>query len=85
MNIYSAATDQRAYRVRDQHSKNLRYDCYLPNRLSNEKIHAHSFDSIEDAARFLLDNEGSGIRMNSGTAIISEKLIIARDEEEDTP
>lgn len=85
MNIFSSTTAQRAYRVRDQHSGNLRYDCYLPTRPSNEKIHAHSFDAIEDAARFLLDNEGSGIRMNPGTAIISENLIIARDEEEDTP
>jgi hypothetical protein len=43
-------------------------------------MHAHSFENIEDAARFLIDNPGSGIRMNPGTAIISENIVIARDE-----
>ena len=80
MRMYSSETDQFAYRVTDQADKTQRYDCYLPDRPTNEKKYAHSFDHIEDAARFLIENTGSGIRMNPGTAIISENIIIARDE-----
>jgi hypothetical protein len=80
--IYSSETEQVAYRVRDQHAGTLRYDCYLQDRPNNEKIHAHSFDQIEDAARFLIDNPDSGIRMNPGTAIINTHIVIARDEPE---
>ena len=83
MKITGSATGQSAYRVRDRASGSERYDCYLPNRPSNEKKHAHSFERIEDAARFLIENDGSGIRMNPGTAIISEHIVIARDEPED--
>ncbi|MCK0137894.1 hypothetical protein [Aliiroseovarius sp. F47248L] len=80
MKIYSADTGQVAYKVKSRSTGKAQYDCYLKNRPNNEKTHAISFDTIEEAARFLIDNPGSGIRMNPGTAIISENVIIARDE-----
>jgi hypothetical protein len=80
MRIFSSETNQYAYKVRDQYSGLERFDCYLLDRPNNEKIHAHSFENLEDAARFLIDNPGSGIRMNPGSAIVSEHLVIARDE-----
>ena len=82
MRIYSSVTGQSAYRVRDRMDGVARYDCYLPTRPTNEKKFAHSFDSIEEAARFLIGNKGAGIRMNPGTAIVSENLVIAPDEPE---
>lgn len=82
MRIYNSILGKQAYKVRDQADGTLRYDCYLQERPSNEKKYAHTFDHIEDAAKFLIDNDGSGIRMNPGTAIINVNITIARDEAE---
>lgn len=67
---------QEATRIRDQASGLERFDCYEPERPDNEKIHAISFDRIEDAAIFLISKPGRGIRMNPGSAIISGTLSI---------
>lgn len=80
MKIRSSVTGQEAYKVKNALTGEFAYDCYLPSRPSNEKIHACSFHKIEDAAVFLIQNNGSGIRMNPGTAIVSENIVIARDE-----
>lgn len=79
MRIYSSVTNQEAYRVKDKASGRLRFDCYLRNRPDNKKIHAHSFDELRDAAIFLLTNPGCGIRMNPGTAIVNEHVVIELD------
>ena len=84
MRIFNSVSNQRAYRVRDQADGTMRYDCYLPDRPSNEKKYATSCDHIEAAAKFLIDNNGTGIRMNPGTAIINVNIVIARDEPEGT-
>jgi hypothetical protein len=81
--IYSSTTNQVADRVLDRNAGTHRYDCYLQDRENNMKIHAHSFENIEDAACFLINNPGSGIRMQPGSAIISSHIVIARDELED--
>ncbi|MDC0011950.1 hypothetical protein OAE29_01590 [Octadecabacter sp.] len=70
--------------MRDQADGTMRYDCYFPDRPFNEKKYAKSFDHIEAAAKFLIDNNGTGIRINPGTAIINVNIVIARDEPEGT-
>ncbi len=79
MRIYSKVTNQEAYLVKDQHTGRERYDCYLQHRPNNEKAQAHSFENLKDAAIFLLNNPGTGIRMNPGSAIVSENLVIELD------
>lgn len=79
MKIFNRLSDQVAYRVKDQETGMERYDCYLANRPSNEKIHAHSFEHVRDAAIFMLSNVGAGIRMNPGSAIISDNVAIELD------
>ena len=79
MRIYNKRTNQEAYRVKDQLTGRERLDCYLVDRPSNEKIHAHSFENLRDAAVFILNNPGAGIRMNPNSAIINENLVIELD------
>ncbi len=79
MRVYSSKTGQEAFAVRDQKHHTAQYDCYLPERPNNEKKHAHSFDDLRDAARFLLDHPGTGIRMNPGNAIVCENVVIELD------
>lgn len=52
------------------------YMCFPPS--SNLKSTAVEFTDIEDAAIFLIKNKNHGIRMNPGSAIIYNNLIIER-------
>ena len=79
MRIRNSATGQEAYRVQDQDTGLEQFDCYPIDRPSNEKKYAVSFDQIRDAALYLLNNPGAGIRMNPGSAIISEHIVIELD------
>lgn len=51
------------------------YKCFPKS--SNIAATAEEFTEIRDAARFLLDNDGWGIRMNPGNAIIFDGINIA--------
>lgn len=62
------------------------YKCFPFGRPNNRDIHAHKFLRIEDAAKFLIDNPRSGIRVaaigtrkGERTAILSETIVIQRD------
>ena len=62
------------------------YKCFLSGRSSNEDTNATKFVHIEDAAKFLIDNPKSGIRVaatgtgtGEKTAILSSTIVIDRD------
>ena len=78
MKVYSSKTGQEAKLVQDDNDPVAVYMCYLRNRPSNEDIQAHKFERLGDAAKFLLDNSGSGIRMDPGHAIASTNIVIER-------
>jgi hypothetical protein len=54
------------------------YKCFPPS--SNRASTAREFDCIEDAAAFLCRNRGWGIRMNPGSAIIYDNIVIHLDD-----
>ena len=78
MRIYSSATEQEAKTVQDKPDPRPFYKCYLQGRDTNEGKNAHPFVTIEEAAKFLIDNPGSGIRCDPGHAIVSTNLLIER-------
>ncbi|MET3789897.1 hypothetical protein [Aquamicrobium terrae] len=57
------------------------FKCFKKGRPSNSDAYAHKFERIEDAAKFLIDNPGSGIRVaamgrGKGNAILNQTIII---------
>jgi hypothetical protein len=64
--------EREAYRV-----GGVAYKCFPKS--SNISDDAREFSEIEEAAKFLVDNPGWGIRMNPGTAIIFDGINIALD------
>lgn len=75
MKIYTQAGKQ-AKLVQDSKDPKPVYKCFRQGRPDNTDSHAEKFDSIEDAAYFLIANPGAGIRMDPEHAIISEGIII---------
>ncbi len=65
------ASAQEAYKV-----GNRFYKCFPIS--NNVVVNAKEFESIEDAAVFLIQNPTWGIRMNPGSAIIYKNIEIVR-------
>lgn len=68
--VRNGGIEQEAYKVGGQG-----YDCYPPS--TNTKANAETFATIEEAAVFLIEHPGWGIRMNPGTAIIYDNIQIS--------
>ncbi len=70
MKIYSGGSNRReAYRV-----GGTVYKCYPVS--TNTVDEAREFAKLEDAAVFLIRNRGWGIRMNPGSSIIYDNIVI---------
>jgi len=63
------------------------YRCFTKTRardengkLSNQVVNETPFQRVEDAAQFLINNPGTGIRMQPGSRVMYRNIVVALDE-----
>lgn len=76
MRIYCKKTGRHATPIQGPADSTAVYKCFPANRPSNEDKYAEKFLRIEDAAIYLIQNPGAGIRVAATGTGTGEKTAI---------